>query len=58
MAYQPISNGAKAIDDVDNAGAEVTVDTTIDNMVDVTLQWSEASTTRSITTTIATVMLV
>lgn len=57
MSYTTGTN-IKNFDDLDNAGVNVPIDTTVDNMVDVTFQWSSASTTRSITTKIATIMVV
>jgi len=50
--------GSKAFDDLDNAGVETTVDTTVAQMLDVTLQWDAASTTRSLRTTLATITLI
>ncbi|PPG91537.1 hypothetical protein C5C39_06810 [Rathayibacter sp. AY1F3] len=49
---------SKFFQDIDNAGAMTTLDTTADMSPDVTVQWDLASTTRSITSTIATVMVV
>lgn len=50
--------GSKVFDDLDNAGVETTIDTTIGQMLDVTLQWDAASTTRSVRTTLATITLI
>lgn len=41
----------------DNTGSVVTVDTTVDQMVDVTATWNLASTTRSITMKICPIMV-
>lgn len=56
-ASYTIAPGSKVFDDLDNAGAETTVDTTASQMLDVTLQWDAASTSRSIRTTFATITL-
>lgn len=50
--------GIKVFDDLDNGGSEITIDTTQDMMVDVTVQWDAATTSRLIKTTIATIHLV
>lgn len=51
-------SGTKVWDDIDNSGSEVTINTTNDMTADVTVQWDSASTSRSVKTTIATIMLV
>lgn len=50
--------GAKAFDDLDNQGNPVTVDTTSDMAIDVTVQWDFASSSRILKTTIASITLV
>lgn len=52
------ATGSKQFDDIDNTGNAATIDTTVDQVVDVTLQWDSATTSRSIKTTIATIMVV
>lgn len=57
-AQYTVSSGTKAFDDLDNAGSEITLNTTSDLSIDVTVQWDLATATRSLKTTIATIMLV
>jgi hypothetical protein len=48
----------KMFQDIDNSGGLTTLDTTVDMTPDVTATWDAATTSRSITSTIATVMVV
>lgn len=57
-ASYTVDGGGKAFDDIDNGGNEVAVDTTIDQMMDVTITWNAASASRTLRTTIATIMVV
>lgn len=41
--------GARIFSDLVNGGTDVSINTTIDNTLDITAQWQTASTTRSIT---------
>jgi len=46
------ATGGRVFDDLDNAGATTTVDTTASKLVDVTVTWDSATATRTITTTL------
>lgn len=45
--------GQVLFDPINNSGATTTINTTISNLLDVTVQWDVASTTRSVTSTVA-----
>jgi len=43
--------GTISVDPLNNAGATTTIDTTISNLLDVTIQWDSATSTRSVSST-------
>ncbi len=47
--------GTIAVDPLNNAGATTTIDTTASSLLDVTITWDSATSTRSATSTVATV---
>lgn len=47
--------GTIAVDSLNNAGATTTIDTTGGNLLDVTITWDSATTTRSVSSTITTI---
>lgn len=49
--YASTSN--RIFDDLNNAGNATTIDTTVPQLLDVTVQWDTNTTTRSLTTTVA-----
>lgn len=48
-------SGSKVFDDISSGITPIGVNTTIDQLLDVTIQWSDASTTRSATITLVTI---
>lgn len=50
--------GTIAVDPLNNAGATTTIDTTASNLLDVTLTWDSATSTRSATSTVTTVEVI